>query len=190
LVGEDEFLVLSREMAEGGKWSREENQMIERVFRFGGIPVRRIMVPLKDISAADVKTPLIKVMDLVQETGFSKIPIYRGGKENIIGVVTVNQLLTATSSTPLRKLVKPVEFVPESRSVKELFLSFQKRGEGFAVVVDEYGEVAGVVTFEDVIEEIVGEISDEYDTNVEGAIEKVKVTGKPQEKGQQPNGKA
>jgi len=170
LVGEDELLVLSREMAEGGEWSREENQMIERVFRFGGVPVKRIMVPLRDVCAADIKTPLRELMDLVQKTGFSKIPIYRERRENIIGVVTVNQLLTAISSTPLRKLVKPVEFVPESRSVEKLFLSFQKKGEGFAVVVGEYGGIAGVVTFEDLIEEIVGEISDEYDTKDDNSV--------------------
>lgn len=163
LVKEDELLALSQEMAARGGWSREENQMVERVFRFGKAPVKRIMVPFQNISAADIKAPLREVIDLVQRTGFSKFPVYRGKKENIIGVVGVNQLLTATPSTPLRKLLKPVEFVPESRSVKELFLSFQKRGEGFAVVVDERGGVVGVVTFEDVIEEIVGEISDEHD---------------------------
>ncbi len=167
LVSEEELLALSQEMVETGKWSKEENQMIERVFRFGEGPIREIMVPLSAVSAVDVKTPLRKVLELIQKTGFSRIPTYQGRKENIIGVVTVNQLLAAHPSTPLRKLVRPVEIVPESRSVKSLFISFQRKGEGFAVVVDERGGVVGVVTFEDVIEEIVGEISDEYDNKSE-----------------------
>ena len=164
LVGQDELLALSKEMVEVGKWSQEKNLMIERVFRFGQIPVKKIMVPLRDVCAADIRAPLREITDLVQKKGFSKVPIYRGSIENIIGIVSVDQLLSAHPSTPLRKLVKSTEFIPESKSVKNLFLSFQKRGENFAVVVDEYGGVTGVVTFEDVIEEIVGEISDEYDS--------------------------
>ncbi len=178
LVKAEELLALSQEMAAGGRWSREENQMVERVFRFGKTPIKRIMVPFQDISLIDIKASLREVIDLVQRTGFSKFPVYRGKSEDIIGVVEVNQLITATPSTPLRKLLKPVEFVPESRSVKELFLSFQKRGEGFAIVIDERGGVVGVVTFEDVIEEIVGEISDEHDTRG------------PLEDGERPHGKA
>jgi len=166
LIKEDELLALSQEMAAGGRWSREVNQMVERVFRFGQASVRRIMVPLQDVSLLDVKVPISEVIDLIQRTGFSKFPVYRGRRENIIGVVGVNQLLTANSATTLRRLLQPVEFVPESRRVRELFLSFQKRGEGFAVVVDERGRVVGVVTFEDVIEEIVGEISDEHDKRI------------------------
>lgn len=172
LVKKDELLALSQDMVEGGGWSREENQMVERVFQFGNAPVSKIMVPFQDVFAADIKAPLKEVVDLVQRTGFSKFPLYRGERENIIGVIGVNQLLTATLSTPLRKLMEPVEFVPESRTVKELFLSFQKRGKGFAVVVDELGEVVGMVTFEDVIEEIVGEISDEHD--IRGPLEEGK----------------
>jgi putative hemolysin len=148
---------------------RHEKAMIYAILHLDETPVREIMVPRVDVVSLDVNVPLDEAVPRMLESGHSRLPVYEESPDNVIGILYGRDLLAATSrgqgAAPpaLRDMLRPCFFVPESKRVDEMLTEFQQRKVHLAVVVDEYGGVAGIVTIEDMLEEIVGEIEDEFD---------------------------
>ena len=140
--------------------------MITRVFQLGETVVREIMVPRIDMVAVEESTPIAAVIRLIQSEGHSRLPVYRHVIDNVVGFLYIKDLITnfdALERLQLRELVRPAYFVPETKRVDDLLAEMRSRRLYLAIVVDEYGGTAGLVTMEDVIEEVVGEIHDELD---------------------------
>jgi len=129
--------------------------------------VREVMIPRPDMVSVEARASLSDVMEVVMAAGFSRIPVYEQGIDDIAGLVYAKDLMRATrdgrGDEPVRNLVRPARFVPETKRVAELMPEMQREKSHMAIVVDEYGGTAGLVTLEDLIEELVGEIVDEYD---------------------------
>jgi putative hemolysin len=165
-VSEEEIKHLVKEGREQGVLDQTEVDLIHSVFEFSETPVKKVMVPRPKIFALDVATPPEEVGRVIVESGFSRIPVFDGSIDNIVGLVYVKdalRLLEKRQPVVLRKIVHPVHFVPETKKVGALLKELQKRRSHMAVVIDEHGSVTGLVTMEDLLEEIVGEIQDEYD---------------------------
>ena len=145
--------------------------MISSIFELGDKPVREVMVPRTDIIAIDVATPPAEVLELITRVGHSRLPVFEGSADDIIGVVYVKDLFRRLARnerlSELRELLRPAHFVPETKKADELLREMQRNKVHLAIVVDEYGGTAGLVTIEDLVEEIVGEIRDEYDVEQE-----------------------
>jgi CBS domain containing-hemolysin-like protein len=165
---------METEQSEGGL-EEDERRMIYSIFQFGDTLCREIMVPRIDVHALEVTTPVGQAMDEMIRSGHSRVPVYEESIDNVLGLLYAKDLLKIRSdgNADLRKLIRPAYFVPESKKVDDLLAEMQRRGVHMAVVVDEYGGMAGLVTLEDIVEEIVGEIRDEYDTSEEPAIHQV-----------------
>ena len=165
-VSEEEIKHLVTEGRQQGVLDQTEMEFIHSVFEFNDMPVRKVMVPRPKVFALDADTPPGEVGSLIVESGFSRIPAYEGSLDNVIGVVYVKdalRLLEKRQPVVIRKILHPVHIVPETKNVAELLKELQKRRTHLALVVDEHGSLAGLVTLEDLIEQIVGEIQDEYD---------------------------
>jgi putative hemolysin len=165
-VSEEEIKHLVREGRQQGVLNQTEMELIHSVFEFTDTPVRKVMVPRPKIFALDANTPPDEVGSLIVESGFSRIPAYEGSVDNIVGLLYVKdalRLLEKRQPVVVRKILHPVHFVPETKKVGSLLKELQKRRTHMAVVIDEHGSVTGLVTLEDLLEEIVGEIQDEYD---------------------------
>jgi putative hemolysin len=145
-----------------------EQLMISRIFRFSQAEARKAMVPLVGVDAVPVETSLAAAIETVRREGFSRIPVFRHRITDIVGVVHVFDLLQAPDlSRPVSDIMRPVSYFPESMPLDEALVAMQRTGENLAVVVDEYGGSAGILTLEDLIEEIVGDIEDEHDLGEE-----------------------
>ncbi len=167
VVTEEEIKTVVDAGEEGGVLEEEEKEMIYSIFEFGDTLAREVMVPRTDMVALDADTPLPQAADMVIQATHSRVPVYRDTIDNIVGVLYAKDLLRVLRagdlSVPLAQIARPAYFVPEAKKVDELLEELQKRRVHVAVVVDEYGGVAGLVTIEDILEEIVGEIQDEFD---------------------------
>ena len=161
---------------EGGL-EADERRMIYSIFQFGDTLCREIMVPRIDVLALEVKTPLSQAINTLMESGHSRVPVYDDMIDNVIGVLYAKDLLRLQNSTgekpALSKFLRPAYFVPETKKVDDLLAEMQAKGVHIAIVVDEYGGMAGLVTLEDIVEEIVGEIRDEYDQKEELLVQKI-----------------
>jgi CBS domain containing-hemolysin-like protein len=148
-----------------GSLEKGERKMIYSIFQFGDTLCREIMVPRIDVFALEVNSSLNEVFEAITRSGHSRIPVYNETIDNILGILYAKDLLRAhlTPVGEIRKLLRPAYYVPEAKKVDELLREMQGRGVHMAIVVDEYGGTAGIVTLEDIVEEIVGEIRDEYD---------------------------
>jgi len=171
-VTEDELITLVDASEQNGIIEQEERQMIHSIIQLGETLTREIMVPRIDIIALDVRAPLSDAMDKLVETGFSRVPVYEETIDNIIGLLYAKDLISLWRTgkdhgESLRDVLREPYFVPEAKKADELLSELQSRRVHMAIVIDEYGGVAGVVTLEDIIEEIFGEIQDEYDDNEE-----------------------
>ena len=166
-VSEEEIRSMAEVGHEEGVIEESEKELIHSIFEFGDRVVREVMVPRPDIVAIEADRPLRDVQALVLRHGFSRIPVYRGDLDDIVGVVYAKDVLKALHQgkhdTPLAEIVRPAHFVPESKKVAELLKEMQREKFHIALVTDEYGSVSGLVTLEDLLEELVGEIADEYD---------------------------
>ena len=141
-----------------------EAEMIDKIFDLGDTAVREIMVPLVDVAALPEDASPDDVIRLIQERGFSRIPVYADRELNMVGVVTAMDLLRRGAEAPdLKSLMRPATYAPETKRIDELLPEMQKGRVQLAVVVDEYGGAVGIVTIEDIVEQIVGEIQDEHD---------------------------
>jgi len=141
--------------------------MIQGIFDFGDTVVREVMVPRIDVKALPETATLAEVWEGLTQWGHSRLPIYRNTIDDITGVVYARDVLAYAREkpldTPARDLARPVQFVPETKKINSLLADFRRQHTQIAVVMDEYGGTAGIVTIEDLLEEIVGEIQDEYD---------------------------
>lgn len=150
-----------------GLLEQGESKMIYSIFELGDTLAREIMVPRIDMMTLDVVTPLPQAADAMLETGYTRVPVFEETVDKILGLIYAKDLLRVWRQgnhlESLRELVRPAYFVPEAKKVDELLAEMQSQRIHMAVVVDEYGGVAGLVTLEDIVEEILGEIQDEYD---------------------------
>lgn len=165
-VTEEDIVYLAREGAVGGTVETEEEEFISRVFRFTDRTIGAVMKPRTEITAVEVGTPLQEVIETFMASGYTRLPLYEESLDNIIGVLYAKDLLrihTGDENIDLKKLARPPFFVTEYQHVDDLLTTFRQRGMHMAIVIDEYSQVVGLVTLEDVLEELVGEIQDEYD---------------------------
>ncbi|HYY15501.1 MAG TPA: hemolysin family protein, partial [Gammaproteobacteria bacterium] len=168
LISEEEFKTLVELSEDEGVIDEEERDLIQRVFEFGDQRVSQIMTPRTDIFTLEVNEALSAALPKIKEARFSRIPVYEGTIDQIIGILYAKDLLPYSRhpepEAKLRDLLHPVFFVPESKRIDELLREFQRNKVHMAIVVDEYGGVSGLVTMEDALEQLVGEIVDEFDT--------------------------
>jgi len=166
-VTEDDIRTLVNVGEQHGALEEEEKEMIHSIFEFGDTVVREVMTPRTDMVCADASDPVSEGVAIVIREGYSKLPVFEENIDHIIGVVHDRELLGAVSrgehTIPLRTLMRPIKAIPENKKVDELLREMQAEKVSVAIVVDEYGGTAGLVTMEDLLEEIVGEIMDEYD---------------------------
>ena len=167
LITTEEFKTMV-EISEGeGIIDQRERHLIQRVFEFAGHRVSQIMTPRTDIFALEVSEALTTALPKIKDNRFSRIPVYEGTIDQIIGILYAKDLLPYSRhpelEVKLRDLLHPVFFVPESKRIDDLLREFQRNKVHMAIVVDEYGGVSGLVTMEDALEELVGEIVDEFD---------------------------
>ena len=143
----------------------QESKMLEGIIRFGGEMAREVMTPRVDIVDLDMKTPFPEVIKCIVENNYSRIPVYLGTADNIQGVLYIKDLLPhlqKPANFRWQSLIRPPYFVPETKMIDDLLRDFQKNKVHIAIVVDEFGGTSGIVTMEDIIEEIIGDIDDEY----------------------------
>jgi len=166
-VSEESIRWMAEVGHEEGSIAEQEKELIHSVFHFSETVVREVMKPRPDIVGVEINQPLRVAQDLMLKHGYSRIPVYRGDLDHIEGALFAKDVLHALhqgrNDTPIKELVRPVEFLPESKRVGELLTEMQRKKFHIAVVTDEYGSVSGLVTMEDLLEELVGDISDEYD---------------------------
>lgn len=152
---------------ERGLISRQEGELIESIFEFKDTLVREIMVPRLEIVGVERLTPLEQIIPLVLECGHSRLPVFEGDLDHILGLLLAKDLLVFWQSPEeardLSRVLRPAYFVPESKKISLLLKDLVERKTQIAIVIDEYGGTAGLITLEDILEEIVGEIYDEYD---------------------------
>ncbi len=177
-VTESELRTWVKEGEPEGSLDQDEREMIYSIFHFGEKLCREIMVPRIDMSAVEIQTPLEEVIQILTRTGHSRLPVYEETVDNIIGLLYAKDLLKVRPEEgqtleSLRNILRPAYFVPEAKRVKDLLEEMQEQRIHMAIVVDEYGGVAGLVTLEDIVEEIVGEIRDEYDQSEEQPYQKI-----------------
>jgi CBS domain containing-hemolysin-like protein len=167
-VTEEEIRTLVDAGEEEGVLEEEEKEMIYSIFDLGDTMTREVMVPRIDVVALEVTTPLLEALETIMQAGHSRIPVFHETIDNIEGLLYAKDLLPylrdGRIDVPLKGLLREAYFVPETKRASELLPDLQQRRVHMAIVVDEYGGVAGLVTIEDLLEEIVGEIQDEYDT--------------------------
>jgi CBS domain containing-hemolysin-like protein len=167
LITEEEIMTMVDAGEEGGVIEEDEKAMIYSIFQLGDTLAREVMVPRIDIQAYDKDTILVDATDGLLKTGYSRAPVYSGTIDNVVGLVYLKDLLSAwrkgRHEEAISSFLRDAYFVPEAKKVDDLLAEMQARHIHMAVVVDEYGGTAGVVTIEDIVEEIVGEIRDEYD---------------------------
>src|SRR4030066_1106244 len=165
-VTEEEIKIFLKEGGEKGIFEKSEQELLHSVFEFVTTTAKEIMVPRPKIKAMAIETPLLSVIDTVIESGFSRFPVYDGTTDNIKGILYEKDLLDIRNKLQdiqLKDLLRPVYFIPETKKIDTLLKELQRRRMHMAIVINEYGNAEGLVTMEDIIEEIVGEIEDEYD---------------------------
>jgi CBS domain containing-hemolysin-like protein len=155
-----------------GLIEKDERRLLQSIVDFGGTLVREVMTPRPDMVAIPVEATIDDLRALFREQEYSRFPVFAENLDNIVGIVFVKDLLHQTDpNAELSSIVRPATFVPETKRVPELLKEFQRKQVQFAIVVDEYGGTAGLVTIEDLLEEIVGEIRDEYDVETEPVVD-------------------
>ena len=177
LVTEDELKTLVDAGQEEGVFEQGEREMIYSVFALGDTLAREIMVPRTDMLALEVQTPLPEAVDALLQAGHSRVPVYEESVDHTLGLLYAKDLLRAWRENQrpasICELLRPAYFIPEAKKVDELLAEMQSQRIHMAIVVDEYGGVAGLVTLEDIVEEVLGEIQDEYDQGEEAPYQKL-----------------
>jgi CBS domain containing-hemolysin-like protein len=165
----EELRLIFEQSKESGAMQDSQHELIENVFEFNDRMVKQIMVPRTKLAALDIESSEDKILDMVFNEGYSRIPVYKETIDNIVGVLYVKDLLIIIrrgEPIVLEKLIRPAYFVPETKKINRLLQHFQRSHLHMAIVSDEFGGVSGLVTMEDIMEELVGEIQDEYDEEV------------------------
>lgn len=172
-IRSEELQMLVDLSAREGVLDRGAGEMIAEVFELSRIPVREVLVPRVSMVCFDVEEPVEELLELFVSSKLTYIPVYEGTVDDVLGVVHVKDVYLHGEEKGLRELVRPVPFVPESVTVEAVLRQLREKRSKMAFVVDEYGLLVGLVTMEDLLEEIVGEISDEYDVEERPAIERL-----------------
>jgi len=168
LITEEELAFIVDEGERAGVIGDIKKNIIDGAFDFDETKVREIMTPRTDIKAFSIDTPLAEMMDRAVDTGYSRFPVYRNHVDHMVGMVLVKDLLAQTVSAKpaqctAKEIMREALFAPESKSIMEVFKDLKRTKNHMAIIIDEYGGTAGLVTMEDILEEIVGEIQDEFD---------------------------
>lgn len=174
-VTEEEIRMMVDVGEEKGTIDKEEKNMINNIFEFNDKVVSEIMIPRTEIFALDINMNISEVIDTLSEGArYSRVPVYDENIDNITGIIYIKEILLSNKNktTKIDKFVKEAYYVPETKPINELFSELRKSRKQMAIVIDEYGGTSGIVTMEDILEEIVGEIYDEYD-EIEKVIEKI-----------------
>jgi CBS domain containing-hemolysin-like protein len=178
-VTEQEIRAMADVAVAENEIEEDEREMIHSIFEFGDMVVREVMRPRPDIIAVPVDSTVDDAIARMIDAGFSRLPAFEGDSDNITGLVYLKDLVRRSGAglgrQPVREVLRPAEFVPESKNVSDLLQQMRTAKFHMAIVVDEYGATAGLVTLEDLLEEIVGEITDEYDAD-EPEIERLSDT--------------
>lgn len=180
LVSAEEIEHMVAEGRVQGVLSQSDASLLEGVFKFRDMPVRSVMIPRTKTFALEVATDQKTAVKKIVEGGFSRVPIYEGTFDNPLGVLYVKDVLASlerSEPVDIRARLHPVHVVPDSKNVGDLLRELQKKRSHMALVINEHGSVVGIATLEDLVEEIVGEIRDEYDEGEEKAIERLKSGG-------------
>jgi CBS domain containing-hemolysin-like protein len=165
-ISEEEVKQLLEEGTRSGVIDTAEHELIKSIFEFTDTTVKEIMVPRTDIVAVELSTPRDKLINMLIEEGFSRIPVFEGSTDNIVGIIYTKDLISMLEYRDLiilQDIIRPAFFVPETKKISSLLRELQAEGQHMAIVVDEFGGTEGLITMEDIIEEIVGDIRDEYD---------------------------
>lgn len=160
-----------------GVIEEEEREMIHSIIEFGDTTAKEVMTPRTSIFMLDAESTIDEVWDEIIDSGYSRIPVYGEDLDEILGILYVKDLMTlakeGTTNIPLKNILREAYFVPDTKSIVEILDEFRNKQVHMAVVLDEYGGTVGLATIEDLIEEIIGEIKDEYDLHEEDEIEKI-----------------
>ncbi len=168
-ISEEEFKLMLEEGTKTGVIDKTEHELIESIFEFTDTTAKEVMIPRPDIVAINIASPREDIVKVVLEEGYSRMPVYRENVDNIIGVIYTKDLLGLLEHRNLiviHDIVRPVFFIPETKKISQLMRELQQKKMHMAVVIDEFGGTEGIVTMEDILEEIVGEIHDEYDEDI------------------------
>lgn len=171
---EKEIQFLIEHINEKGLMETEKTEMLQNIFELGTTPVRETMIPAGDIISVEMSAPLNEVLSIFSKHQFTRLPVYQDKPDNMIGMVHLKDVflqLMQKIEKPLSELVRPIMFVPESVKVNQLLKEFREQHMHIAIVINEYGSITGLVTLEDLLEEIVGDISDEYESAEEKIVE-------------------
>ncbi len=174
----EELQYLLDQGMESGALESNEHELIKKVFDFNDRMVKNIMVPRNKIAAVDVDRPMSEVLEQITSEGYSRVPIYEEDIDRIIGVIhtkDVLPILIKGEQLVVRDIMRPPYFIPETKMINELMAELQQKRIQIAIVLDEFGGTAGMVTLEDIMEELVGEIQDEYDEETP-VVEKISAT--------------
>ena len=172
-VTEEDIMQMVDIGEEKGAIETDERDMIENIFEFNNMNAGDCMIHRKDITAIDIESTDDEILETIRQSGLSRFPVYEGSIDNVLGILTTRDYLLSRAdgrNVPLRALVRPAHFVPESVRADVLFQEMQSRKQHMAIVVDEYGGTSGLITLEDLLEEIVGNIYDEFDPKEEPEI--------------------
>jgi putative hemolysin len=165
-ISEEEFKLMLDEGTKSGVIDKVEHELIDRIFEFTDTRAKEVMIPRTDVVAIDIKTPHEKIIKIVTEEGYSRIPVYVDTIDHVVGIIYTKDLITLLENRDLivlQDIIRPAYFVPDSKKISQLMREFQQKKIHLAIVVDEFGGMQGIITMEDILEEIVGEIHDEYD---------------------------
>jgi len=173
-LSSDDLSELADISVEKGTIEEEEHELIQGLVSFRGVTAREVMTPRVDITAISLNTSLEGILNLINESGHSRIPLYENNLDHILGILYAKDFLPFISNTTksnelnLKKMARECLFVPESKLIHELMHEFQEKNTHIGIVIDEYGGTSGLISLEDILEEIVGEIQDEYDKEENG----------------------
>jgi CBS domain containing-hemolysin-like protein len=163
---EEELRMILTESEESGAIKQSENELIQNVFDFDDRLIKQIMVPQNRISAINIEMGHDQIIKKIIEEGYSRLPVYLGDIDNVVGIIHSKDLLKAVIDNrfkSIKEIMRPAHFVPENMKVNDLLRDFQRLHAQIAIVTNEFGATAGIITMEDIIEELVGEIRDEHD---------------------------
>jgi putative hemolysin len=166
ITSESEIRFLIDYIQEKGLIDPEKTEMLQSIFKLGGKQVKEIMIPAGNVSMLDVASSLQEATKIFSEHQFSRLPVYKDYRENVIGMIHQKDLFAAVfkhEQKTIQEILRPIKFVPETMLINQLLREFRLHGMHIALVLNEFGSITGLVTLEDVLEEIVGEISDEYE---------------------------
>ena len=175
IMTENELRTIVDVSHEDGVIEEEEKEMIYNVFDLGDAEAKDVMVPRVHVIFADVNSTYKELLEIFRENKFTRLPIYEETTDNVIGTINMKDLLLFDNSKEfhIRDIIREAYFTHEHKSISELLVEMRKASFNIAIVLDEYGETAGLITLEDILEEIVGEIHDEYDENEEEFFKKI-----------------